>query len=134
MTETTTLTKRETDVPEGAERTSSRIVFQPRVDIRETADAVWLQADMPGVDESSTDITLEKNVLTVRGTVAPPHPEGYSVLYTEYRVGDFERTFAVSAEVDRDGIEASVKNGVLSVRLPKSKQAAARKIAVHASR
>ena len=130
MNETATVTKRESETPEGTERTSTRAVFQPRVDIRETADAVWLLADMPGVDEASTDVTLEKNVLTIRGTVAPQRPEGYSLAWAEYDVGDYERSFTVSTDVDRDRIEASVRNGVVRIKLPKSKRAATQKIAV----
>ena len=126
----TTVTKRESETPEGTERTSTRPVFQPQVDIRETGDAIWLVADMPGVDEHSTEVMLEKNVLTIRGTVAPQQPDGYSLVWAEYQVGDYERSFTVSNEIDRDGIEALVRNGVVRIKLPKSKRAAMQKIAV----
>jgi len=115
------------------ERTKSGKVFVPRVDIYETADAIVLTADMPGVDEKSIDITLEKNVLTITGTVVPLQFEGHTMAYSEYDVGDFERAFTLSDEVDRDKIEAAVKNGVLRVTLHKAEKVKARKIAITAA-
>jgi HSP20 family molecular chaperone IbpA len=87
---------------------------------------------MPGVDESSVDITLEKNVLTIEGRVEWERPEGYELAYAEYGVGDYHRTFALSNEVDQSRIEATVRNGVLRLVLPKSEVAKTRKIAVRA--
>jgi HSP20 family molecular chaperone IbpA len=87
-------------------------------------------ADVPGVDETHLDITLDKNVLTIRGTVEPPSFEGHTPVRTEYGVGDFERTFTLSDDVSRDGIEASVKDGVLQLKLPKTARSARQKINV----
>ena len=98
----------------------------------ESGDALTLVADMPGVDENGIDITVEKNVLTVRGTVHGDVPEGYELSYEEYGVGDYERSFTIPNEIDRDGISATIKDGVLKLSLPVSKQAASRKIAVAA--
>jgi len=89
-------------------------------------------ADMPGVDEKSVDITIEKNVLTINAYVEPEQPENYRCTYAEYGIGDYERSFVLSNQVDREGIEASVKDGVLRLRLPKSKEAKTRKIVVKA--
>jgi HSP20 family protein len=121
--------KREVD-DTGAERTRDRPAFVPRADIYETDDAIFVVADMPGVDESSLDITLENNVLTINGYVAPKAPEGYSLVYSEYREGDYVRSFRLSDEIDRSGIEATLNDGVLSLTLPKVKEARTRKIAV----
>lgn len=109
------------------------VVFRPAVDVIETADAVTLVVDLPGVDENGTEVTLEKSLLTIRGTVLPPQFEGHSLAHAEYGVGNFERVFTVSEQVHREGIEAAVKDGVLRVTLPKAKEAVARKIAVKAS-
>jgi HSP20 family molecular chaperone IbpA len=117
---------------EGPERASAKIVFRPQVDIIDTADAILLVADMPGVAEAGADVSLEKNVLTIRGTAAPQQFEGYAKSYSEYRVGDFERVFTISSEIDRDGIEATLKNGVLRVVLPKARQQATQKVVVQA--
>jgi HSP20 family protein len=86
---------------------------------------------MPGVDENSVDITLEQNVLTINGYVAPVEPEGYRLAYAEYRVGDYQRRFTISDQTDRDKIEAMMKDGVLRLHLPKM-EPTARKIAVKA--
>jgi len=116
----------------GVERTRSRRVFVPKADIYETESDFTLLVDMPGVDESSVDITLEKNELTINGDVEPERPEGYSLAYAEYGIGDFQRSFVLSNEIDREKIEASVKNGVLRLVLPKSPAAKSRKISVKA--
>jgi HSP20 family molecular chaperone IbpA len=115
----------------GAERTRSRLAFVPRTDIYETNEAIVLVTDMPGVDESTLDITLENDVLTLNGCVETAYPEGYGLAYGEYRVGDYERSFTLSSKVDRDKIEATVKDGVLRLHLPKA-EPSMRKIAVAA--
>ena len=115
-----------------AERASSRPVFRPRVDILDMQDAVVLLADLPGVAEDGADVTLEKNVLTIRGTVPPPEDDGLQEVATEYGIGDFERVFTLTDEIDRAAIEATMKDGVLRVRLPRAKEAASRKISVKA--
>ena len=107
-------------------------VFRPHVDLVDTGDAVILWADLPGVDENSVDITLEKNILTLKASVQPPTFEGMKPLRREFAVGDYERRFTVSEEIDRDGIEATVTQGVLKLTLPKSQQAATKKVTVKA--
>jgi HSP20 family molecular chaperone IbpA len=81
---------------------------------------------MPGVDEGTVDVTLEKDMLTVYGTVEA----GGGATYAEYETGDYKRVFTVSDEIDRDGIKATVKNGVLKLVLPKAEQAKAKKIKI----
>lgn len=124
--------KQESETPHGTERTRHRKVYVPHVDIVESEDSLTLVADMPGVDEHGVDITIEKNVLKLTGTVGAEVPAGYQLNYEEYGVGDYERSFTLSNEVDRDGIAASIKDGVLSLTLPKVKQAVARKVSVAA--
>lgn len=119
--------------PVATERTKPGKVFVPRVDIREKNDSMVLVADMPGVDEKSVDITLEKNILTITGSVVQPVFKDHSIVHAEYDVGDFERAFTISDEVDRDSIAATVKNGVLRVTLRKAEKAKARKIAITAA-
>jgi HSP20 family molecular chaperone IbpA len=120
------------EVAEGrAERTRDRVAFIPRVDIYETNEDIYVVADVPGVDENSVDITLEKDVLTIDGYVEPMEPEGYRLAYAEYRVGDYHRRFTLSNQIDRDKIEATVRDGVLRLHLPKATPTT-RKIAVKA--
>ena len=131
-TDTQTIETRPADSTEVAESTRDAQTYSPRADIIETGDNLTLIADMPGVSESDVEITLEKNVLTIRGHVSQPEHEGFKLAYGEYPEGSFERSFALSEGVDRDSIAATVNNGVLRLTLPKSKETAARKIPVNA--
>jgi HSP20 family molecular chaperone IbpA len=71
-------------------------------------------------------------VLTILGYVELEVPEGYNLAFAEYQVGDYQRAFTLSDEIDRDGIEATVKDGVLRLHLPKITEARKRKIAIKA--
>lgn len=113
-----------------AEQKTQKKTYRPNVDIVDTPESVLLTADVPGADENSVEVTLEKNVLTIRAAVEPPKFEGYGLAGSEYGIGDYERKFTVSSDVDREGIDAAVKDGVLRLRLPKVKDAAGRKIRV----
>jgi HSP20 family molecular chaperone IbpA len=122
--------KHESETPHGTERIHARKVYVPLVDIVETDQSLLLISDMPGVDERGVDVNVEKNILTIKGTVANEVPAGYSASYEEYGIGDYERSFTLPNEIDRDGIQATIKDGVLRLTLPKAKQAVARKVAV----
>jgi HSP20 family molecular chaperone IbpA len=124
--------KQEVEETAGVERTRSTRAYIPAASIYETEDRVVVLADMPGVDEASVDITLDKNELTINGYVQPFKPEGYTLAYGEVEPGDYRRTFVLSNEVDRNSIEASVKDGVLRLELAKAPDYKARKIAVKA--
>jgi HSP20 family molecular chaperone IbpA len=126
------MTKSESQTPAKAERAQQTPVFTPRVDIRETETEVVLVADMPGVDENSVSIDLEGSELAIRGTFVPKAPDGYSLTYQEYASGDYERSFTLGDTIDRDGIKAVVKDGVLRLTLPKAKEAQPKRIAVKA--
>jgi len=115
---------------DNGEPTRNRKVFMPRTDIVDTGEEILVIADVPGVDEKDVEVTLEKNVLTIYATPPVEKVEKYSLNYSEYAVGDFERKFVVSEDVDRDRIDAKVKNGVLTVHLPKAGPSKSRKIAV----
>jgi HSP20 family molecular chaperone IbpA len=101
------------------------------VDIYETNEGMTVIADMPGINEENIDITLEQNVLTINGYVASQRPEDYSLAYAEYRVGDYQRRFTLSDQIDKEKIEATVKDGVLRLQLPKA-EPATKKISVTA--
>jgi HSP20 family protein len=128
--QTMEIEKQEAETPMGIERTRTVRTYIPAVDIYELDDTVVLLADMPGVSEESIDITLEKNLLTIRGQVELQETEESEPTYVEYYVGDYERTFALSDEVDRNKIEATIKNGVLRLMMPKADEAKTRKITV----
>jgi len=124
--------KKEAQSPERVERTWSARTYSPQVDIIERKEDIVVIADVPGVDENSVDINLEKNVLSIYGRVEEEDFRNYSPTYAEYGVGDYERVFTLSDEIDRDRIDATVKNGVLTIVLPKAQAAKSRKISVKA--
>jgi HSP20 family molecular chaperone IbpA len=90
----------------------------PQVDIVESEDNVTIMADMPGVDENSIDITLEKNVLSISGSVEFSPPDNFTSAYTEFEADSYQRNFTLSNSIDRDNISATVKDGVLNLVLP----------------
>ncbi|MEJ2684647.1 MAG: Hsp20/alpha crystallin family protein [Candidatus Sulfobium sp.] len=122
--------KKEAELQTGVERTRATRVYTPSVDILERKEDIVVTADMPGVDEKSVDITLEKNVLTIYGKVEPSIPENHRLVAAEYSVGDYQRVFTLSDEIDREGIQASVKNGELRLVLPKAEKMKTKKIEV----
>jgi HSP20 family protein len=122
--------KQEVSGPDGVERTRTGKVYLPAVDIYETDQDVVLVADMPGVDENSVDVSLEKNVLTIYGRVEPQVPAGHTLAYAEYRIGDYQRSFTISNSINWERIEGVVKNGVLRLTLPKAGPASTKKILV----
>jgi len=124
--------KKEVATTEREERTRARRIFVPSVDIIEGKDETTVIADIPGVDESSVDITLEKNILEIYGKVNPDIPQDMRLVTSEYGIGDYHRRFTLSDEIDRDRIQAVVKNGVLRLILPRAEKAKTRKIEVTA--
>ena len=133
MTDGKALEQRKTEIKfNNGEPTRNRKVYSPYTDIIDTGEDILVIADLPGADETCVDVTLEKNVLTIFAYPPVEKVENYSLEFGEYGVGDFERKFVVSEDIDRERIEAKVKNGVLTLRLPKSGPAKTRKIAVRA--
>jgi len=133
MTEPTLETKQEeTIVAEKVASIKPRRTFSPAIDIFETDDSIVLLVNMPGVPEENVDITLEKSQLTIRGKVEYEAPEGYKAVYGEYAVGDYNRTFSLSEEINHEEIEAILKHGVLRLVLAKAAAAMPRQIALSA--
>lgn len=129
MTETSCQT--ETCQTENSERAHDERVFRPNTDVLQRDNEVVLYIDVPGATEEGLDITVDRNRMTVRASVAGD-PADRKYVRREYAVGDYVRTYRLSEEVDRDGIDASLENGVLRIVLPKIQQAATRKITVKA--
>ncbi len=122
--------KAETGTVKNAERIEKRKVYVPQTDIFENGDSLIVVVDMPGVDQNSVEITLEKNLLTLYGAVDATPPEGHTLTYSEFRVGDFKRSFTLSNEIDQERIHATMKQGVLRLTLPKAESARAKKIPI----
>jgi HSP20 family protein len=112
------------------ETTRPGVYFQPPVDIFETPDELVVLADMPGVPADAVDIHLEGDELTIDGRVNADGYEGLKPLHVEYGIGGYYRRFTVGEAVDRERINAQLRNGVLAVRLPKAEAARPRRIDV----
>jgi HSP20 family molecular chaperone IbpA len=129
---TTELVKKETEANAAtAERTRSGLTYTPRVDICENAEELTLFVDMPGVQPDGLDIRFQNRELSIHGRVQPRHQGEY--LGCEYGVGDFYRAFAIQEGIEGETINAELKNGVLTVHLPKTQAARPRRIQVKAS-
>lgn len=114
------------------ERMKTGNVYLPNIDICEDKDSIHIAADMPGVGDADVNMTLENDVLTIEGKVAPIEIEGHSPAYTEYGVGDYFRSFVLTEAIDRDRIEATLKDGVLRIVLPRAEAAKPKRIPVRA--
>lgn len=114
----------------GKENPENEPVMVPRVDIRENAEGFTVVADMPGVDEKSIEATVQNRVLTIEGWARGDKPAGQELLGQEFGCGRYRRDFTLSDAVDPDRIQARVKNGVLTVAIPKKEEVKARKIPV----
>ncbi len=109
------------------------LVFQPDVDILERKDAYLIYADLPGVDEQNVHVRLDKGVLSLEAHLATAPDPSWTPIHAEYHLGSYYREFRVSDEIDAEGVAASMRDGVLELRLPKSAKHQARRIEVHAA-
>lgn len=99
-------------------------------DIYETDDALTVVMEIPGVEKKDVEVNVENDVLRVEGRVDFTKYEGLEPLYTEYNVGHFARSFALSNRIDQQQIAAQLEDGVLTLTLKKAKEAMPRKIAI----
>lgn len=123
--------KEKQEVQRGAESTRNMPVYLPDVDIYETQNALVVVADIPGASSENVDIDLRDDTLTIKATVETYGQDERPVL-TEYEIGDYYRQFTLGRSIDQSRIEASIKDGVLTLILPKVEKAKPRKIAVKA--
>ena len=105
------------------------VTVTPRVDILETENEYLLLADLPGVDPKDVDLRFDNGELTVHGCRPSPHP-GKGMALREHPATDYQRTFAVADTVAADRITAELKDGVLTVRMPKVEAVKPKKITV----
>ena len=106
-----------------------RRVYAPAVDIIDADGEIQLIADVPGVPEGGVDLNLEKDTLTLSAVPADGVIAGKQRIHSEYGVGEYRRSFVLSGDIDRENISASLKNGVVRIRLPRTRPSA-RKIQV----
>lgn len=109
-----------------------RPLFHPRIDAHETADAIVLTADMPGVDEHTVSVVFERGRLTLAGKAVSHDPQDLQLEAAEYEGGDYEVAFQLPEKIDADQIAGTIRHGVLRVTVPKLIPAAPRQIVVQA--
>ena len=115
-------TKRESTVPVRS--------FMPVTDIYETDQALTVVLEMPGVSKESVEVGVESDVLTIAGRIDFSKYNGLQPLYTEYNIGNYSRSFQISSKIEQDGIKAELKDGVMTLVLPKAEKAKLRRISV----
>lgn len=106
-------------------------VLRPPVDVIEDAQGITLLADMPGVSKDMLNLRLDAQNLTIEGAMSLDLPQQLDSRYAEIRHQHYERTFALSRELDGERATAELMHGVLRIRIPKTAQAAPRKIPVN---
>ena len=120
--------KRELD--KKPEATVPARTFVPTADIFETEAALTVVLEMPGVDKSNVDISVEDGVLTIQGRLDFSKYEGMQPVYTEYNIGHYRRSFSLSNKIDQNKIGADLTDGVLTLVLPKAEEAKPRRITI----
>ena len=123
--------QRKREVETKQESTIPARVFVPPTDIFETEEALTLTLEMPGVAKDRVEVRVENDVLTIEGRIDYGPYENLRPLYTEYNVGNYARTFQLSSKIEQEGISAALKDGVMTLVLPKVERAKARKIQVN---
>ena len=113
----------------GSDHEQQRAV-QPAVDVFEDASGITLLADMPGVPREQLELKIEGDALLIEGAVQALTPGGLEAIYAEVRVPRYRRSFTLSRELDTARIEANLKDGVLTLRIPKQAHAQPRRIEV----
>jgi HSP20 family protein len=112
------------------EKTAPGRYYIPYADIYETDDALTVVMEMPGVEKNAVNVALENDVLRVDGQIDFSKYEGMEPVYTEYNVGHYTRSFTLSDKIDQEKISAQLEDGVLTLTLPKAKEAQPRRISI----
>ena len=112
------------------EKTVPGRFFVPTTDVYETEEALVVAMEVPGVGHEEVEVELKDDVLRVEGRIDFAKYGGVEPVYTEYNVGHWARSFALSDKVDRERIGAQLEDGVLTLTLPKTAAAKPRRIAV----
>ncbi len=107
-------------------------IMQPQVDICEDATGITLQADMPGVPKDRLDIQVDKDTLSIAGEACLDTPDDMEALHIDIGVTRYQRSFLLGGELDTSKIEAGLKDGLLTLHIPKREEHKPRKIEVRA--
>ena len=112
------------------EKTVPARYYVPPTDIHETAEALTLVMEMPGVEKKDIAVTLENDTLRVEGRIDFSKYGGLEPVYTEYNVGHYARSFTLGSTIDQSKINAQLEDGVLTLTLPKAEAAKPRRITI----
>ena len=104
----------------------------PPVDVFENESGITLLADLPGVARDALQVRVDGDTLTIEATAATDSPPGMELLYSEAEFPSYRRSFTLSRELDPGRIDASLKDGVLRLVIPKTEEAKPRRIEVRA--
>ena len=118
------------EVEKKQESTIPSRAFLPITDIFETDQALTVILEMPGVDKEKVDVNVENDILTIEGRIDYSKYEGLQPVYTEYNIGPYVRSFQISSKIEQGKISAELKDGVMTLVLPKAEKAKPRKIKV----
>lgn len=121
------------DVTESEQETSAQEtepVIKPVVDIFENENGITLLADMPGVSRERLEIEIDKETLSIEGKAEIPMADGMEAMYADVRATRYKRDFSLSSELDAEKASANLKDGLLTLQIPKRAQYQPRKIAV----
>jgi HSP20 family protein len=135
MAERQDLATRESSAVQGQAREKPReeeVVLAPPVDIFEDLHGITVQAEMPGVSKERLNVQADRNSLVIEGEVAIDMPSGMEAVYADVHSTRYRRSFVLSGELEPDRIQATMKDGVLSVRIPKRAEFRPRKIEIRA--
>ncbi|QTO21739.1 Hsp20/alpha crystallin family protein [Burkholderia seminalis] len=132
MNDTTQLAERDPSAltRRGTEQPARRITLTPAVDIYEDSQGITLWADLPGVTKDKLDIKIHDGSLSIEAEAAVPTPAQLRLQHAEVREPHFARTFTLSPDFDTSKIEASLRDGVLKLTLPRRDEARPRRIEV----
>ena len=123
-------TREARDVATTTEATRPGVLLTPPVDIFEDTNAISVLADMPGVGPRHLKIDLHDGVLTITGHAVAREGSSEVPIVHEYPAGTFQRSFTLSEAIDQEQIRATLKHGVLRLRLPKVERAKPRQITI----
>jgi HSP20 family molecular chaperone IbpA len=129
---TQAVAKRESTEVQGARAREEELTLAPPVDIFEDAHGITVQAEMPGVSKDRLNVQADRSSLLIEGEAAIDMPAGMEALYADVQATKYRRSFVLSGELETERIEANLKDGVLTVRIPKRAEFRPRKIEVRA--
>ena len=126
-------TEKRQNSPASGQRCPTRehAVYEPATNAYRKDDAIYVEAELPGVSTEGLQIDLASNVLTIRGDTATTENAPGELKYAEWRPGQYQRSFRLGSQIDLDSVQAELKNGLLKLKLSLKEEQKPRKIAVN---